>query len=83
MYDNRFHCYEEVLSMSYPALEKQLQSLPEEYYEEVSHYVEYLLFRQKNGKKKSGPSSNESFFGSIRNIPDGMTVQEAMRNEWA
>ena len=47
MYDNRFHCYEEVLSMSYAALEKQLQSLPEEYYEEVSHYVEYLLFRQK------------------------------------
>ena len=56
MYDNRFHCYEEVLSMSYAALEKQLQSLPEEYYEEVSHYVEYLLFRQKNGKKKRGPS---------------------------
>ena len=69
--------------MSYAVLEKQLQSLPEEYYEEVSQFVEYLLFRQKNERKTNDHSESEKFFGSIKDLPDGMMVQEAMRNEWA
>ena len=69
--------------MSYTVLEKQLQSLPEEYYEEVSQFVEYLLFRQEKGRKKNDQSESEKFFGSIKDLPDGMMVQEAMRNEWA
>ena len=69
--------------MSYTVLEKQLQSLPEEYYEEVSQFVEYLMFRQEKGRKKNNHFESEKFFGSIKDLPDGMMVQEAMRNEWA
>ena len=69
--------------MSYTVLEKQLQSLPEEYYEEVSQFVEYLLFRQEKERKNNDHSESEKFFGSIKDLPDGMMVQEAMRNEWA
>ena len=68
--------------MSYAMLEKQLQSLPEEYYEEVSQYVDYLLFRQNNAKRKSESTEMGSFFGSIKELPDGMKVQGAIRNEW-
>lgn len=38
--------------MSFTMLEKQLRSLPEEYYEEISQYVEYLMFRQEKRKKQ-------------------------------
>lgn len=69
--------------MSYTMLEKQLQSLPEEYYEEVSQYVEYLLFRQKNKNVKTETTENNNFFGSLKNLPDGLTAQRAMRDEWA
>ena len=69
--------------MSYTMLEKQLQSLPEEYYEEVSQYVEYLLFRQKNKNVKTETTENNNFFGSLKNMPDGLTAQRAMRDEWA
>ncbi|MBR4475010.1 MAG: DUF2281 domain-containing protein [Oscillospiraceae bacterium] len=69
--------------MSYAMLEKQLQSLPEEYYEEVSKYVEYLLFREKNGKRRNESVETRNYFGSIKGLPDGMKVQEVMRNEWA
>ena len=60
--------------MSYTMLEKQLQSLPEEYYEEVSQYVEYLLFRQKNKNVKTETTENNNFFGSLKNLPDGLTA---------
>ena len=69
--------------MSYAMLEQQLQSLPEEYYDEVSQYVEYLLFRQKREKRKSNTFVNKTFFGSINSLPDGMAIQEAMRDEWS
>ena len=69
--------------MSYAMLEKQIQSLPEEYYEEISQYVEYLLFRQKNEKRKTESSAIGNYFGSIKDLPDGLAVQGAMRNEWA
>jgi hypothetical protein len=69
--------------MSYAMLEKQLQSLPEEYYDEVSQYIEYLLFRQSRESRKNSSSVNNSFFGSIKTLPDGMAIQEAMRDEWS
>ena len=38
--------------------EEQLRSLPEEYYEEISQYVEYLMFRQEK-RKKTNPSAEK------------------------
>ena len=32
-------------------LEKKIRNLPEDCLEEVSHYVEYLLYRQETGKR--------------------------------
>ncbi len=67
--------------MSYITLEKQIQSVPEEYLEEVSTYIDYVLF--KAGKKKETVSQNTSaYFGCITRPLDGMEIQRSMRNEW-
>ena len=68
--------------MTLPMLERQLCSLPEEYYEEVSQYIEYLMVRQEY-RKKSRPSPVDiSYFGSLKNLPAGMDLQRSARNEW-
>ena len=67
--------------MSYVTIEKQIQSVPEEYLEEVSMYIDYVLF--KASKKKENASKNTSaFFGCIKQPLDGMGIQRSMRNEW-
>lgn len=62
-------------------LEKQIQSLPDEYIDEVSNYIDYLLFRLKANKKNQSNDLNE-FFGSIKNIGDGIEFQRSARDEW-
>jgi len=67
--------------MSYVSIEKQIQSVPEEYLDEVSMYIDYVLF--KAGKKKEKAAQNTSaFFGCIKRPMDGMEIQRSMRNEW-
>lgn len=68
--------------MTLPMLERQLHALTEEYYEEVSQYIEFLMVRQEH-RKKSGPSPVDiSYFGSLKNLPAGMDIQRSERNEW-
>ena len=68
--------------MTLPMLERQLHSLTEEYYEEVSQYIEFSMVRQAY-RKKSGPSPVEiSYFGSLKNLTAGMDIQRSERNEW-
>lgn len=43
--------------MSYSVLEKQIQALPEKYLEDVSEYVQLLLYKVAALKKEKGTSS--------------------------
>ena len=69
--------------MSFTMLEKQLRSLPEEYYEEISQYVEYLMFRQEKREKTNPSPVADNYFGSLKSLPDGMDLQRSVRDEWA
>lgn len=68
--------------MSFTMLEKQLRALPEEYYEEISQYVEYLMFRHENRKKSNTPPVDSNYFGSLKTLSDGMEMQRTARDEW-
>ena len=73
---------EEKLIMSYATLEKQIRSLPEECLDEVSNYIDFILFRMKMKNDDSIIQDNSIFFGVLENIPDGMDLQRSMRDEW-
>ena len=60
--------------MSYTLLEKQIRALPEKYLEDVSDYIEYLLYREQKAKTDSEPQTRQHF-GSLTNLPDGLTAQ--------
>ncbi len=65
--------------MSYAALERQLRSLPEEYLDEISRYVEFLQFRQK--KEAKSKTDLSGYFGCLKDLPDGLELQRSMRDE--
>ena len=67
--------------MSYVTIEKQIQSVPEEYLEEVSMYIDFILFKAGKKQKKESESLS-AYFGSFEKPLDGMEVQRYMRNEW-
>lgn len=66
--------------MNYTELEKQLRNFPEDCMEEISRYVEYLLYRQKAGKNKE--SNLKNYFGRGESLPDGLDLQRKLRDEW-
>ena len=68
--------------MSYAAIEKQIRSLPEECLDEVSNYIEFMLFRMQMKKDHAVSQDKSKFFGILKDIPDGMNFQGSMRNEW-
>ena len=67
--------------MSYVTIKKQIQSVPEEYLDEVSEYIDYILFKVSK-KKKEVSDNTSSYFGCLKRPIDGMEVQRSMRNEW-
>ena len=68
--------------MSYDTLEKQIRMLPEDCLDDVSHYIEFIIYRlQLRDKKQQAPDLSE-FFGIINNLPDGLESQRRLRNEW-
>ncbi len=66
--------------MSYATIEKQLRRLPESCLEEVSRYVEYLIYKQEGMVKQN--IDLEQYFGSIKTLPDGLDFQRSARDEW-
>ena len=67
---------------SYTDLEEKIRSLPEECLEEVSRFVESVLFRYKHRKPEKQNSGFISFFGVLENLPDGLDAQRRLRDEW-
>lgn len=68
--------------MSYDTLEKQIRMLPEDCLEDVSHYIEFVLYRlQLRNKEKQAPDLS-NYFGIMKNMPDGLEAQRGLRSEW-
>ena len=68
--------------MSYTALEKQIRKLPEDCLEELSHYIDYLLYRHESSDRGESSGDLSRFFGNLANLPDGLEAQREMRDEW-
>ena len=68
--------------MSYATLEEQIRSLPEEYLDEVSRYVEFVLFRYEHRKPETKRKDLGTFFGRLSSLSDGLAFQRRMRDEW-
>lgn len=66
--------------MSYATIEEQLRSLPEEYLDEISSYIEFIVFKHQLKEEKKQDLSE--YFGSVTTLSDGMDVQRSLRDEW-
>ena len=68
--------------MSYATLEKKIKQLPEAYLDEVSDYIEYILFKINAPKKDEKPADLSKHFGAVKFKEDGLEMQRRMRDEW-
>ena len=72
--------------MTYATLEKRLHSLPAGCLDEVSAYIDFLLYREGMRQAHDGvpPVTGDlaSHFGAIGGFADGMDMQRAARDEW-
>ena len=68
--------------MVYAEIEKQIQSVPEEYLNEISEFIDYILFKVNKTKKEENRDDLAICFGSIEKKLDGLEIQKAFRNEW-
>ena len=68
--------------MSYAALEKQIRALPEECLEDVSDYIDFILFKLRKKNEHILTQDTQDFFGALKQLPDGMDLQRSLRNEW-
>ena len=68
--------------MSYDMLEKQIRMLPEECLEDVSRFIEFIIFKYQKSDKTEQVHDKSSFFGIMKDLPDGLEVQKELRDEW-
>ena len=54
--------------MPYEVLEKQIKTLPQEYYEQVEHFVQFLLHEAKAKSRKSEDKNKISIYPFIKSI---------------
>ena len=66
--------------MTHTTVEKQIQMVPEEYLDEISAFIDYVIYKANRSKR---PSTNTSeCFGSINRFIDGLDFQRNSRDEW-
>ena len=70
--------------MSYEAVLTQVRSVPEACLDEISNYIDYVVYRyekqtQTTHKQKENLSE---FFGAMQIDGDPLEIQKEMRNEW-
>ncbi len=67
--------------MSYASLEKRIKAVPEEYLDEVSEFLDFILFKAGKVKKMDESENVSNYFGSMSKSLDGMAIQRSMREE--
>ena len=68
--------------MSYDTLERQIRMLPEECLEDVSRYIEFVIFKLQKREEAEQSQDISSYFGILKNMQDGLEVQRRLRDEW-
>lgn len=65
--------------MSYDMVVEQIKSVPEEYLDDISHYISNVVNRHS---KKNAKSGLREFYGALNIEGDPLEIQKQMRNEW-
>ena len=65
--------------MTHTTVEKQIQMVPEEYLDEVSAFIDYVVYKA-NRRKRTSSNASECF-GSITRAIDGLDFQRNSRDE--
>lgn len=69
-------------NMTYANIEKQIYSIAEEYLEEISDFIDYILFKANKNRNENDIEKTSVLFGSFSTPVDGLDVQRTLRNEW-
>lgn len=67
--------------MSYATLERKIKSIPEDCLDEVSNYIEFLLYK-RGIKANEGKEAITDCFGILSLSIDPLEFQRSVRNEW-
>ena len=68
--------------MSYATLEQKIKLIPESYLDEVSDYIEFLLYKINAPNQSEKNTDLSEFFGSVSIKGDGLDIQRRLRDEW-
>ena len=69
--------------MSYETVLTQVREAPEACLDEISNYIEYVVYRYtKQEQKKPKPKGNLSKYFGLMDLGDGLAIQKEMRDEW-
>ena len=69
--------------MSYEAVLTQVRSVPEACLDEISNYIDYVVYRyEKQTQTNPKPKGNLSKYFGIMDLGDGLEIQKEMRDEW-
>lgn len=66
--------------MSYETLLEKISELPEDCFDEIFDYINYVLYKHNKSAKKTAEMSK--YFGSVKFSQDGLEIQKKLRNEW-
>ena len=71
--------------MSYEAVMSQVRAVPEACLDEISQYIEYVLYRHEKQEKesRSPKGSLAEFYGALQIDGDPLAIQKEMRDEWS
>lgn len=70
--------------ISTPAMiEEKLRALPPDCLEDLSAYIDFLLYRRSMASQRvDAQSVFGSYYGKLPSLPDGLTLQRESRDEW-
>ena len=65
-------------------IEEKLRVLPEDCLEDLSAYIDFLLYRRsvESQRGDAQPVSGSYYYGKLPSLPDGLTLQRESRDEW-
>ena len=67
--------------MTYEAVLSQVRAAPEACLDEISRYIDYVMYRYERQKEVEKKGNLSKYFGLL-DLGDGLTIQKEMRNEW-
>ena len=68
--------------MSYESVVEQIKSVPEEYLDEISELIRFVLYRHQNEMTENDDCGGLGRFFRRMNVGDGLAVQREIRGEW-